>query len=242
MNIKLNDVTKIFNGTLVLDHLDNELEFKSLAILGPSGAGKSTLLRILGGLLEPDSGELYVNGNQVLYTEKDLLEYRRKIGFVFQNNGLFPHLSALDNITLPLIRVFGIEPEKAKEQAMVYLRRFGLENQAHQSPVTLSGGQQQRIAIIRAVVNRPQMILLDEPTSALDPDLSVEVLEMLKELINDGLNIVLVTHHLGFARNVCESMMFVDENKIVEFGSSKHHFANPETENLRRYIDKMNEF
>jgi polar amino acid transport system ATP-binding protein len=242
MNIKLNDVTKVFNGNLVLDHLDNELEFKSLAILGPSGAGKSTLLRILGGLLEPDSGELYVNGNQVIYTEKDLLEYRRKIGFVFQNNGLFPHLSALDNITLPLIRVFGIEPEKAKEQAMGYLRRFGLENQANQSPVTLSGGQQQRIAIIRAVVNRPQMILLDEPTSALDPDLSVEVLEMLKELIHDGLNIVLVTHHLGFARNVCESMLFVDENKIVEFGSSKHHFANPETENLRRYIEKMNEF
>jgi len=242
MNIKLDQVTKSFDGNLVLDHLNNEIEFKSLAILGPSGSGKSTLLRLLGGLLEPESGAISVDGYQIRYAEKDLLEYRRGIGFVFQNNGLFPHLSALDNITLPLIRVFGMKKPEAEAMAMTYLKRFGLEKQAKQAPVTLSGGQQQRIAIIRAVVNRPKMILLDEPTSALDPDLSVEVLEMLKELINDGLHIVLVTHHLGFARNVCESMMFVDDNKIVEFGPSKQHFVQPESENLQRFIEKMNEF
>lgn len=242
MNIKLDQLTKSFDGNLVLDHLNNEIEFKSLAILGPSGSGKSTLLRLLGGLLEPESGAISVDGYQIRYAEKELLEYRRGIGFVFQNNGLFPHLSALDNITLPLIRVFGMKKPEAEAMAMVYLKRFGLEKQAKQAPVTLSGGQQQRIAIIRAVVNRPKMILLDEPTSALDPDLSVEVLEMLKELINDGLHIVLVTHHLGFARNVCESMMFVDDNKIVEFGPSKQHFAQPESENLQRFIEKMNEF
>jgi len=242
MNIKLDQVTKSFDGNLVLDHLNNEIEFKSLAILGPSGSGKSTLLRLLGGLLEPESGAISVDGYQIRYTEKELLEYRRGIGFVFQNNGLFPHLSALDNITLPLIRVFGMKKPEAEAMAMAYLKRFGLEKQAKQAPVTLSGGQQQRIAIIRAVVNRPKMILLDEPTSALDPDLSVEVLEMLKELINDGLHIVLVTHHLGFARNVCESMMFVDDNKIVEFGPSKQHFTQPESENLQRFIEKMNEF
>lgn len=242
MNIKLDQLTKSFDGNLVLDHLNNEIEFKSLAILGPSGSGKSTLLRLLGGLLEPESGAISVDGYQIRYTEKELLEYRRGIGFVFQNNGLFPHLSALDNITLPLIRVFGMKKPEAEAMAMAYLKRFGLEKQAKQAPVTLSGGQQQRIAIIRAVVNRPKMILLDEPTSALDPDLSVEVLEMLKELINDGLHIVLVTHHLGFARNVCESMMFVDDNKIVEFGPSKQHFAQPESENLQRFIEKMNEF
>lgn len=242
MNIKLDQLTKSFDGNLVLDHLNNEIEFKSLAILGPSGSGKSTLLRLLGGLLEPESGAISVDGYQIRYAEKELLEYRRGIGFVFQNNGLFPHLSALDNITLPLIRVFGMKKPEAEAMAMAYLKRFGLEKQAKQAPVTLSGGQQQRIAIIRAVVNRPKMILLDEPTSALDPDLSVEVLEMLKELINDGLHIVLVTHHLGFARNVCESMMFVDDNKIVEFGPSKQHFAQPESENLQRFIEKMNEF
>jgi len=242
MNIKLDQLTKSFDGNLVLDHLNNEIEFKSLAILGPSGSGKSTLLRLLGGLLEPESGAISVDGYQIHYSEKELLEYRRGIGFVFQNNGLFPHLSALDNITLPLIRVFGMNKPEAEAMAMSYLKRFGLEKQAKQVPVTLSGGQQQRIAIIRAVVNRPKMILLDEPTSALDPDLSVEVLEMLKELINDGLHIVLVTHHLGFARNVCESMMFVDDNKIVEFGPSKQHFAQPESENLQRFIEKMNEF
>ena len=242
MNIKLDQLTKSFDGNLVLDHLNKEIEFKSLAILGPSGSGKSTLLRLFGGLLEPESGAITIDGNQIRYTEKELLDYRRGIGFVFQNNGLFPHLSALDNITLPLIRVFNMNKKEAEAMAMSYLKRFGLEKQAKQAPVTLSGGQQQRIAIIRAVVNRPKMILLDEPTSALDPDLSVEVLEMLKELILDGLNVVLVTHHLGFARNVCESMMFVDENKIVEFGPSKQHFAQPESENLQRFIAKMNEF
>ncbi len=242
MNIKLDQLTKSFDGNLVLDHLNNEIEFKSLAILGPSGSGKSTLLRLFGGLLQPESGAITIDGNQIRYTEKELLDYRRGIGFVFQNNGLFPHLSALDNITLPLIRVFNMNKTEAEAMAMSYLKRFGLEKQAKQAPVTLSGGQQQRIAIIRAVVNRPKMILLDEPTSALDPDLSVEVLEMLKELILDGLNIVLVTHHLGFARNVCESMMFVDDNKIVEFGPSKQHFAQPESENLQRFIEKMNEF
>jgi polar amino acid transport system ATP-binding protein len=241
MIIKLDNLTKSFDSNLVLDHLNTEIDFKSLAILGPSGSGKSTLLRILGGLLEPDSGDIFIDGNKIEYTEKELLEYRRKIGFVFQNNGLFPHLSALGNITLPLVQVFKMQAQEAEALAMTYLKRFGLEEQANQSPVTLSGGQQQRIAIIRAVVNRPQMILLDEPTSALDPDLSVEVLEMLKELIHDGLNVILVTHHLGFARNVCESMMFVDGSQIIEFGPSKQHFAHPESENLKRFIRKMNE-
>ena len=242
MNIKLINLSKSFDQNLVLDHLTTEINCNSLAILGPSGSGKSTLLRILGGLLEPDEGEIILNDNKIVFTEKDLLEYRRKIGFVFQNNGLFPHLSAIDNITLPLIRVFNMDPVAAKDLAMGYLKRFGLEKQADQSPVTLSGGQQQRIAIIRAVVNRPQLILLDEPTSALDPDLSVEVLEMLKALIEDGLNVILVTHHLGFARNVCESMMFVDGSKIIETGPSRASFENPKSDQLRRFIDKMNQF
>lgn len=242
MIIKLKELTKAFDGNLVLDQLNTELDFKSLAILGPSGSGKSTLLRLLGGLLEADSGQILVDGVAIETHEKALLEYRRQIGFVFQNNGLFPHLSALENITLPLIRVHGMDPAEARNEAMTLLERFGLSAQANQSPMTLSGGQQQRISIIRAVVHRPKMILLDEPTSALDPDLSVEVLEMLKELIDDGLNVVLVTHHLGFARNVCDTMMFVDGARILEAGPSKEHFENPSSENLKRFIRKMNEF
>ena len=242
MNIKLAQLTKSFEDHVVLDQLNAQIECKSLAILGPSGSGKSTLLRILGGLLEPDEGEVVLNGYSIRFTEKDLLEHRRKIGFVFQNNGLFPHLSAIDNITLPLIRVFNMDPLEAKALALSYLKRFGLEKQADQSPVTLSGGQQQRIAIIRAVVNRPQLILLDEPTSALDPDLSVEVLEMLKELIDEGLNVILVTHHLGFAKNVCEAMMFIDGSRIIEYGPSKACFESPQSHQLKHFIDKMNQF
>lgn len=242
MNIKLTNLSKSFDDNLVLDHLDTVIDCKSLAILGPSGSGKSTLLRILGGLLKPDEGSVELNGETVNFSEKALLAYRRKIGFVFQNNGLFPHLSALENITLPLIKVFNMDPDEAKALAMAQLKRFGLEKQADQAPVTLSGGQQQRIAIIRAVVNRPQLILLDEPTSALDPDLSVEVLEMLKALIEDGLNVILVTHHLGFARHVCESMMFIDGSKIIETGPSKTCFEDPKSDQLKRFIAKMNQF
>lgn len=242
MNIKLKNLSKSFEDNLVLDHLNVEIKCKSLAILGPSGSGKSTLLRILGGLLQPDEGEITVNDKQINFSEKELLDYRRQIGFVFQNNGLFPHLSAIDNITLPLIKVFNKTPKEANEMAMIYLKRFGLENQADQSPVTLSGGQQQRIAIIRAVVNHPQLILLDEPTSALDPDLSVEVLEMLKDLIEEGLNVILVTHHLGFARNICEYMMFIDGSKIIEYGPSKASFKQPKSDQLKRFIAKMEQF
>jgi len=242
MIIKLTNLSKSFNDNLVLDHLNAEINCKSLAILGPSGSGKSTLLRILGGLLDPDEGEIQLNGISINFNEKELLEYRRQIGFVFQNNGLFPHLSAIDNITLPLIKVFNKDPLEARNLAMSYLERFGLEKQADQSPVTLSGGQQQRIAIIRAVVNHPQLILLDEPTSALDPDLSVEVLEMLKELIEEGLNVILVTHHLGFARNICEQMMFIDGSKIIEYGPSKASFEHPKSDQLKNFIAKMEQF
>lgn len=242
MIIDLNHLSKSFEGKPVLDDITAHLEFKSCAILGPSGSGKSTFLRILGGLLSVDEGSLSLNGHGLDSLESALIEHRRQIGFVFQNNGLFPHLTALQNITLPLVQVHGYSDIEAESMAMAYLKRFNLETQAHQSPVTLSGGQQQRIAIIRAVVHKPSMILLDEPTSALDPDLSVEVLEMLKELIQEGLTVILVTHHLGFARNVCEHMMFIDEQKILEFGYSKELFKQPKTAQLKQFLAKMNEF
>lgn len=242
MIIELHNLSKSFESNLVLDALDFNIDFRSLAILGPSGSGKSTLLRLIAGLVKPDSGKIIVNGSNIDYSKKAIIEYRKKLGFVFQSNGLFPHLSAIQNITLPLIQVHGYSQNDAYKSAMIYLERFNLLAQAEQSPMTLSGGQQQRIAIIRAVVHRPAMILLDEPTSALDPDLSVEVLQMLKELIQDGLNVILVTHHLGFARNVCEHMMFIDNQKILEYGLSKECFTNPKSIQLSQFLEKMNEF
>ncbi len=242
MIIELHNLSKSFESNLVLDSINFNLDFRSLAILGPSGSGKSTLLRLMAGLVKPDSGEIIVNGTSIDYSQKALIEYRKKLGFVFQSNGLFPHLSAISNITLPLIQVHGYSKDSAYQTAMAYLQRFNLQAQAEQSPMTLSGGQQQRIAIIRAVAHRPAMILLDEPTSALDMDLSVEVLQMLKELIQDGLNVILVTHHLGFARNTCEHMMFIDNQKILEYGLSKDCFAQPKSIQLAHFLKKMNEF
>ncbi len=242
MKIKLEHVSKSFNEQVVLDKISHDLDFQSLAIFGPSGSGKSTLLRMIAGLLELDEGKISLDDQSVPSIESELIKYRQTIGFVFQNNGLFPHLTALQNITLPLVEIHGYTKEDAEKETMKYLHRFGLIDQAHQSIVTLSGGQQQRIQIIRAIIHKPRLVLLDEPTSALDPDISVDVLEMLKELIKEGIQIILVTHHLGFAKNVCDQVVFIDENTIIEAGSSKQCFENPKSKQLKHFLDRMREF
>lgn len=242
MKISFKNLSKSFNQQAVLVNVNQDIEFNSLAILGPSGSGKSTLLRLIAGLIETDSGSIFLDHLEVPKTSKDLIQYRQSIGFVFQNNGLFPHLSALENITLPLIKVHHYSEEEANKLALEYLEKFNLSDQAHQSSTTLSGGQQQRIQIIRAIIHKPKLVILDEPTSALDPDISVEVLEMLKALIKDGIQIILVTHHLGFAKNVCDQVLFIDEKNIVEAGPSKQCFENPKSPNLRQFLDKMREF
>lgn len=242
MRIELKQVSKAFQTHPVLSQVTADLDFKSLAILGPSGSGKSTLLRLLAGLIPLDEGVIEVDGQPIPKTPEGLIAYRKSLGFVFQSNGLFPHLSAIQNITLPLVQVHGYTQIDADTLATSYLEKFGLLAHAHQATTTLSGGQQQRIQIIRAIIHKPQLVLLDEPTSALDPDISVEVLEMLKELIKEGIQVILVTHHLGFAKNVCDQVLFIDEKTIIESGSSKTCFDAPKTKAFQRFLDKMREF
>lgn len=239
MKFEFSDLTVRFGSQVVLDKLTETIEGKALAIIGPSGGGKSTLLRVLGGLLPANEGKFALNGYWVENNQQQLNEYRKLIGFVFQSNGLFPHLSALKNITLPLIHTFGMDKQKAEEKAMSLLKKFGLDDSSHKFPSQLSGGQQQRIAIIRAIAIEPKLLLLDEPTSALDPELAYEVLSMLKQLVESGVELVIVTHHLGFASNACDTVMYMDEFGIGEFGKTEDILKSPKSERLQRFISKI---
>jgi polar amino acid transport system ATP-binding protein len=239
MKFEFSDLTVRFGSQVVLDKMTETIEGKALAIIGPSGGGKSTLLRVLGGLLPANEGKFALNGTWVENNPQQLNDYRKQIGFVFQSNGLFPHLSALKNVTLPLIHTFGMDKQAAEKKAMELLRKFGLEDSSHKYPSQLSGGQQQRIAIIRAIAIEPKLLLLDEPTSALDPELSHEVLSMLKVLVESGVELVIVTHHLGFASNACDTVMYMDEFGIGEFGKTEDILKSPKTERLQRFISKI---
>lgn len=242
MNIELKSITKDFKKETVLQDICFKDEINSLAIIGPSGGGKSTLLRIIGGLLSPDSGEMYVEGQKVEFDEKALQNYRKDIGFVFQTKGLFEHLTAMDNITLPLIHAFGISKATAMEKANKLFKRFGLHEDRYKYPFQLSGGQQQRIAIARAVAVSPKLLLLDEPTSALDPEYTGEVLNMLGELRNDGIKTIIVTHEMGFAKHACEKAIFLANSKIIESGLSSELFKNPKSNELKAFLDKILEW
>ena len=243
MRIELKGVSKVFpDGNRALDNITYREDFNALAIIGPSGAGKSTLLRILGGLIEPTSGEVAINGKRVCYDEKHLIQFRRKIGFVFQAKGLFYHLTARQNIILPLVNVHGYTKASAEASADKLLDRFGLFRDRHKYPHELSGGQQQRVAIARAVAVKQKLLLLDEPTSALDPELTSEVLDMLDELRNEGLHIILVTHEMGFAKKACDKVMFIVHGRLAECGDSNKLFTSPETEELAGFLSKVLEW
>jgi len=242
MKIEIKGICHSFGGQQVLRNINYSDEFNSLAIIGPSGAGKSTLLRIIGGLLIPSSGELILDDKKISFSEKALWEYRRNISFVFQSHGLFEHMTAGENITLPLIHTFGYNKTDALESAVKLLSRFGLLEEKNKYPSQLSGGQQQRIAIARAVAASPKLMLLDEPTSALDPELTSEVLDMLGELQNEGLKTIIVTHEMGFARKACESAMFICDNTIIESGGSTELFKEPRSEKLKAFLNKVLEW
>ena len=242
MKIKLENLTKQFGDHMVLNHLDFEDEFSTLAVIGSSGGGKSTLLRILGSLLAPTLGKAMLDGRSSSGKTADQLEYRRKIGYVFQQNGLLKHLTAMDNITMPLIKVHGYSKEDARKRALLLLSRFGLEAEAEKYPYALSGGQSQRIAIARAIAPNPSLILLDEPTSALDPEYTIEVLDMIQELKEEGRNFIIVTHEMGFARKACEKTMFLNDGKILEYGFSNKLFASPESKELKKFLATLLEW
>jgi polar amino acid transport system ATP-binding protein len=240
MKLKLHEISKRFDGHLVLDRVSLALEkVHTLALIGPSGGGKSTLLRIIAGLEFPDSGRVEINDEPVVFTEETLLQHRRTIGTVFQAFNLFPHLTALENITLPLEKVHGHGPAEAAKIAREFLARFRLENHAHKRPAELSGGQRQRVAIARAVSIKPRLLLFDEPTSALDPEMTAEVLDMIKQLRDEGRDFILVTHEMGFARQVADQVALLADGKIAELGPVQQIFEQPASAEGRNFLAKV---
>jgi polar amino acid transport system ATP-binding protein len=240
MKLKLDRICKKFGGHLVLDEVSLELEnVHTLVLIGPSGGGKSTLLRIIAGLEFPDSGGVEINGDRVAFAEEKLLAHRRTIGTVFQAFNLFPHLTALENITLPLEKAHRLPQVEAEDIARQLLARFRLESHASKRPAELSGGQRQRVAIARAISIKPRLLLFDEPTSALDPEMTAEVLDVIKELSEEGRDFVLVTHEMGFARQVADQVALVADGRIAEVGAVEQVFENPTSSQSRNFLAKV---
>lgn len=241
MQVKLTSVCKSFDThSAALDEISLELDdVHALVLIGPSGSGKTTLLRTLAGLETPDRGEIEINGAKLIFDELNLMRHRRSIGMVFQAFNLFPHLSAIDNICLPLIKVHGLNPELAHDQANLLLDRFQLKAHAHKLPAQLSGGQQQRVSIARAIAIKPLFLLFDEPTSALDPEMTAEVLDVIVDLRREGRDLILVTHQMNFARQVADFCVFFDHGKIVEKGPSETLFDRPESPQLQNFLKRV---
>lgn len=238
MRLRVHGLSKRFGTHVALDAVGFDLpEVKSLILIGPSGGGKSTLLRILAGLEIPDAGEIEINGSALAFDDKSLLAHRRSIGTVFQMFNLFPHLSALRNITLPLREVHGVPEKEAAEIAMGLLEKFQLSAHATKRPAELSGGQKQRVAIARAVSIKPRLLLFDEPTSALDPEMTFEVLELIRRLRNEGRELVIVTHEMGFARRIADHVLVLSAGRIVESAPAERIFENPQSDTAKRYLE-----
>jgi polar amino acid transport system ATP-binding protein len=240
MKLSLRRISKSFGDHRALEAVSLDLEkVHTLVLIGPSGGGKSTLLRIIAGLEFLDAGELEINGERLAFREESLLRHRRTVGTVFQAFNLFPHLTALQNITLPLEKVHGHPPAEADEIARQFLARFRLENHSAKRPAELSGGQRQRVAIARAVSIKPRLLLFDEPTSALDPEMTAEVLDMIKELREEGRDFILVTHEMGFARQVADQVALVADGKIVEVGAVAQVFEHPTCPLTRDFLARI---
>ena len=236
--IKSTDIHKEFNGLHAVKGVDLTVEDgEVLCIIGPSGSGKSTLLRCLNMLETPDSGEVEVDGVRV--TTENLAQMRARMAMVFQNFNLFSHLSVLDNITIAPVHVKGIAKDKAAAKAMELLKLVGLSDKADAYPRSLSGGQKQRVAIARALAMDPEIILFDEPTSALDPEMVGEVLDVMKKLAEEGMTMLVVTHEIGFAREVADDVIFMADGQIVESGTAEQIFENPVCERTRDFLRKV---
>ncbi len=238
--LELKDLHKSFGNLEVIKGIDLEIDKGDiLAIIGPSGSGKSTVLRCMNLLEEPTSGQIIFEGQDILKNLRTIDKTREKIGMVFQNFNLFPNKTILDNITLAPMKVKGKTREEAEKKAKELLERVGLLDKVDAYPVQLSGGQQQRIAIARALAMEPDMMLFDEPTSALDPEMVKEVLDVIKELAHEGMTMAIVTHEMGFAKEVADRVIFVDEGKIVEDGSPEEVFNNPKSDRAKDFFDKI---
>lgn len=210
-----------------------------VAIIGPSGSGKSTLLRSINHLEIPTSGEIFVGGQYVTDSKKDITTLRQNVGMVFQHFNLFGHMTVMKNMIYAPVKTKRMTKEQATEKALQLLKRVGLEDKANVYPVTLSGGQKQRVAIARALAMDPQVILFDEPTSALDPEMVTEVLDVIKELAQTGITMLLVTHEMGFAREVANRIIFMDNGKILEDTTPEEFFTAPKTDRAKEFLAKM---
>ncbi len=236
----VNNLYKCFGETQVLKGIDEHIKKgEVLVLIGPSGSGKSTFLRCLNLLEKPTSGEITFEGKSITNKECDINKIREKMGMVFQQFNLFPHKTVLENITMAPIKVKKISKEKAIEKAMELLAKVGLSDKANSYPSSLSGGQKQRIAIARALAMEPDVILFDEPTSALDPEMVGEVLNVMKQLAKDGMTMVVVTHEMGFAKEVGSRIIFMDNGKIIEKGALNEIFFNPKNSRTREFLSKI---
>lgn len=240
--IEVHELKKYYNGGDVkaLDGVTVDV-YKGdvIAVIGPSGGGKSTFLRSLNMLEAPTSGSIIFDGADITAKKVNLAQHRQKMGMVFQHFNLFPNKTVLENLTMAPIKIKKVPKAQAEEKAMALLDRVGLADRAHDYPAQLSGGQKQRVAIVRALAMEPEVMLFDEPTSALDPEMVGEVLEVMKELADDGMTMVVVTHEMGFAREVGSRVLFIDAGKIEEQGTPEEIFSHPQSARLRDFLKKV---
>jgi glutamine transport system ATP-binding protein len=238
--IIVKDLHKKYGDHEVLRGIDYRVEEQEVVcLIGPSGSGKSTFLRCLNGLESITSGTVSVNGHDIADGKTDIITVRRQVGMVFQHFNLFPHLKVIDNVTLAPTKVGGVRKEQAREKALALLDKVGLADKVNAYPANLSGGQQQRVAIARALAMDPTVMLFDEPTSALDPEIVGEVLTVMKDLAREGMTMVVVTHEMGFAREVADRVAFMDGGVIVEEGTPAQVFGSPQNERTQAFLGKV---
>ncbi len=238
--IEMIDVNKWFGDFHVLKDINLTVGTgERVVICGPSGSGKSTVVRCINRLEKHEKGTIRVDGMAVSNNAKAIAQIRKEVGMVFQQFNLFPHLTALENLTLGPIKARGLSKEEAEAKAMALLERVRIPEQADKKPNQLSGGQQQRVAIARSLCMEPKILLFDEPTSALDPEMIAEVLDVMLELAEDGMTMVVVTHEMGFARKAADTMVFMDEGKIVETGPPTTFFESPQTERCQQFLNQI---
>ena len=238
--IDVKNLKKSFHGHCVLQGIDEKIEKgEKVVVIGPSGSGKSSFLRCLNRLEEPTSGEIWFDGVNIVDKKCDINKLRQKMGMVFQQFNLFAHLSVRENITLAPVKLGLMTQAEADQKAMQLLSRIGLAEKANSYPNQLSGGQQQRIAIVRALAMNPEVMLFDEPTSALDPEMVGEVLELMKQLASEGMTMVVVTHEMGFAREVGTRVLFMDGGQILEQNPPDVFFGNPQNPRLKDFLSKV---
>ena len=238
--IEVKDLCKSFGDNHVLRGINETFEQgEKVVIIGPSGSGKSTLLRCLNLLEEPTSGQIFFEGREITDPSCDINLVRRKMGMVFQHFNLFPHKSIMENLTLAPVKLKLMSRDQASERALELLDRVGLRDKADSYPDMLSGGQKQRIAIVRALAMDPDVMLFDEPTSALDPEMVGEVLEVMRELAEAGMTMIVVTHEMGFAREIANRVLFIDEGVVVEQNDPQTFFSNPQSDRAKDFLSKV---